>query len=122
MFGIADIRVHDPTASEAYLRMLERGGLDRRAYFHLFHGFPTPDLANALGVRFFVAPAGVTSSLAAPYRGQDAVVFLNSRAREVHESSPSKPPGWTLGWLLGAIGAGALAALARRNNAALASR
>jgi len=102
--------------------MLERGGLDRRAYFYLFHGFPAPELANALGVRYFIAPAGVMSPLPAVYRGEDAVVFLNARARDVPESPPLKPPGWMLGWFLGAIGAGALAALARRNNAPLASR
>jgi len=122
MFRIADIRVHDPMASEEYMRELERAGLDRRSYFELFHGFPSPAAANALGVRYFIAPPGVRSSLPSPYRGEDAVIFLNSRARDVPDVPVSKPRGWMLGWLLALAGVLSLAALKRRNNAALAPR
>ncbi|HEY2323115.1 MAG TPA: hypothetical protein VGJ82_09665 [Thermoanaerobaculia bacterium] len=120
MFGIRDIRVHDPMASEQYLRKLESGGLDRRGYFEVFHGFPSPRLANELGVRYFIAPPGVRSPLPAVCRGDDAVVFLNPGARDLPPSAIPKPPGWTIGWVLGFVGLLSLWLL--RNNAALASR
>ena len=46
MFGLDDIRRHDPMASEEYMRMLAKGGLDRRGYFEIFRGFPAKPLAE----------------------------------------------------------------------------
>jgi hypothetical protein len=80
IFRLEDIRVHDPMAFEPYAAMLERGGLDRRGYFELFPGLPSRSLANTLGVRYIIAPAGMTSPLPAVYRGSDATIFLNAEA------------------------------------------
>jgi hypothetical protein len=104
MFRIADIRVHDPMAPEKYLQLLQRGGLDRHGYFEVFHGFPARPLANALGVRYIVAPPGSTSPLPAAYRGSDAVVFFNAEARDIPAEPTQKPAGWAPGWIAAAIG------------------
>ena len=122
MFGIADIRVHDPSAPEAYLGRLERGGLVRRLYFHVFPGFPSPQLARELAVRYLIAPPGVRSPLPAVYRGPDAVIFMNPAAQMLPPAPVPKPRGWWIGWLLGLLGVAALPLLKLRNNAALASR
>jgi hypothetical protein len=112
MFGLDDIRMHDPMAPEAYMRLLARGGLDRRGYFEVFHSFPARPLANALSVRYIVAPAGSSSPLPAVYRGPDAVVFLNAGARDLATAPPARPPGWMAGWVLGIAGVALLAQLA----------
>lgn len=122
MFGIADIRVHDPAAPDAYVRRLETGGLEEHGYFHAFPGFPSPRLADELGVRYLIAPPGVRSPLPTVYSGADAVIFENPRARTVPESPIQKPRGWWLGWGLGLVGAASFPLLRRRNKAPLASR
>lgn len=81
MFGLEDIRVHDPVALEPYAAELERGGYDRSQYFEVFRRLPAHELADRLGVRYIVAPPDARGALPPVYRGTDAVVYLNPTAR-----------------------------------------
>jgi hypothetical protein len=80
MFGLEDIRVHDPVAFEPYALELERAGYDRRLYFEVFRTLPAHALADRLGVRYIVAAPDARGALPVVYRGDDAVVFLNRTA------------------------------------------
>jgi hypothetical protein len=83
MYGLDDVGGHDPAGFEPYLRMLEQGGYDRRAYFATFRGMPSRRMLDFLGVRYVIAPPSASAPLPAVYRGADAVVFENPTARPV---------------------------------------
>jgi hypothetical protein len=80
LFGLEDIRVHDPVAFEPYAVELEHAGYDRRSYFEVFRRLPAHALADRLGVRYIVAAPGTRGALPVAYRGSDAVVFVNRTA------------------------------------------
>jgi hypothetical protein len=81
LFGLEDIRVHDPLAFAPYVAMLEEAGLDRSTYFEQFRAMPPRPLLDFLGVRYVIAPSGFTDTvLPVHYKGPDATVFRNDTA------------------------------------------
>jgi len=81
MWRLEDIGVHDPTAFEPYLQLLERGGYDRRYYFNLFQRTPPLPWLDLLGVRYVIAlPGSRSSPLPLVYQGPDATIFFNDTA------------------------------------------
>jgi len=78
VFGLADVRVHDPMASAAYLRLL-RGtrDWDPKAYYEAWHD-PDSPLLDVLGVRWILTPPGTElPRYRLVYDGHDGRIFEN---------------------------------------------
>jgi hypothetical protein len=89
IFGLADVRVHDPMASAAYLRLL-RGtpGWDSKAYYEAWRD-PDSPLLDFLGVRWILAAAGTDlPRYRLVYDGYDGRIFENTHSR----SAAAEPP------------------------------
>ncbi|MFZ2490457.1 MAG: hypothetical protein WA208_03140, partial [Thermoanaerobaculia bacterium] len=81
MFGLEDIRPHDPVSFRAYVRFLEAFGYDSRSYPGLFAVEPPRQLLDFLGVRHVFAVPGLRRSVLPPvYRDDHAVILRNPSA------------------------------------------
>ena len=60
VFGLEDVRPHDPLAFGPYVEFLERNGFDRSDYFGRFLSPPPETLLRTLGVRYLLQGTEVT--------------------------------------------------------------
>lgn len=110
MFGLEEVRPHDPLAFAPYVDTLTASGLDRSDYFPRFRTMPAESLLRFLGVRYVLDGTGVREVVNPRPRfwSDEATVELlrydpNGATIRVRASRPvtiesSEPalPGWRL--------------------------
>jgi hypothetical protein len=82
VFGLEEIRPHDPVAFNPFVELLRRSGLDVSSYIARFPEMPPKVLLDFLGVRFILTDPDYAGTVS--YRGADAALIHNASALPRH--------------------------------------